>query len=182
MVALLSVCGLHPRAAQPTSWLDRPLAGWNAAGAAVPRASVGEADRKRCNLAPASTGVDRVLESAGWIAQPHLDRALVSDDVEIVAGVSSFDGACAPASFNLFVFSGGRFAGTLSPVPMSPRVDGVAGAVRFVKEGISAEFARYKPGDADCCPSARVAVTYRVDRSPAGPSIVPVNVRTTRSY
>lgn len=180
-LAVLCVCGVNSVAAQ-TAWLDQPLTGWNAAGAPLPRGAVDEVALKRCNLVPPSTAADRALEAAGWIPQPHLDRRLISNDVEIVAGSRSLDASCAPAAFNLFVFVGGRFAGTLSPGPMTPRTDGSAGPVRFVNEGISAEFARYKPGDADCCPSARVAVQYRIDRTPAGPSVVPVNVRTTRSY
>jgi hypothetical protein len=96
--------------------------------------------------------------------------------------LSALDATCAPGGFNLFVFVDGRFAGTLSPTSMKPRADASAGPVRFVNDGISAEFARYKAGDSDCCPTARVAVQYRIDRSAAGPAVVPVNVRTTRSY
>jgi hypothetical protein len=184
-LAVVCVCGANSVAAQ-TAWLDQPLTGWNAAGAPLPKGTVDAAARgdalERCKLVPASTAADRALEAAGWIPQPHLDRRLISNDVEIVAGFSSLDASCAPAAFNLFVFMGGRFAGTLSPRSMTPRTDASAGPVRFVNDGISAEFARYKPGDADCCPSARVAVQYRVDRSAAGASVVPVNVRTTRSY
>jgi hypothetical protein len=187
-VAVLCVCGANFVAAQ-TAWLDQPLTGWNAAGAPLPRGTTDAAARadalKRCKLTPPSTAADRALEAAGWIPQPHLDRRLISNDVEgieIVAGFSSLDASCAPAAFNLFVFVGGRFAGTLSPGSMTPRTDASAGPVRFVNDGISAEFARYKPGDADCCPTARLAVQYRIDRTPTGPSVVPVNVRTTRSY
>jgi hypothetical protein len=182
--ALALLCGVVVTA--QTTWLDQPLTGWHAAGALLPKGTADAAARadalKRCNLSPASTVADRALEAAGWIPQPHLDRPLVRNDVEIVAGFSSLDANCAPAAFNLFVFVGGRFAGTLSPGLMTPRTDASAGPVRFVNDGISAEFARYKPGDADCCPSARVAVQYRIDRTGAAPSVVPLNVRTTRSY
>jgi hypothetical protein len=169
-----------------TAWLDQPLTEWNAPGSALPKGTTDAAARAdaltRCKLVPPTTAADRALDAAGWIPQPHLDRPLVSDDVEVVAGFSSLDANCAPAAFNLFVFVGGRFAGTLSPGLMTPRRDAAAGPVRFVNDGISVEFARYKPGDSDCCPTARVAVQYRLDRSAAGPSVVPVNVRTTRSY
>jgi LppP/LprE lipoprotein len=90
------------------------------------------------------------------------------------------DEACLPAVYHLFVFVGGRFAGTLSPVPMSSRLDGSAGAVRLSPPLISAEFARYAGDDPPCCPSSRVTVRYRVDRLPAGPVVVPIEVRTTR--
>jgi hypothetical protein len=173
-------------AAAQSAWLDQPLTGWNAPGSALPKGTADAAARadalKRCKLIPPTTTADHALEGAGWIPQPHLDRPLTSNDVEIVAGFWSIDASCAPAAFNLFVFVGGRFAGTLSPDLMTPRKDAAAGPVRFVNEGISAEFARYKPGDSDCCPTARVAVQYRIDRSPSGPSVVPVTVRTTRSY
>jgi hypothetical protein len=182
--ALVLLCS-HGATAQ-TAWLDQPLTGWNAPGTALPKGTMDATARAdavtRCKLLPPTTTVDRALEAAGWIPQPHLDRPLVSDDVEIVAGFSSLDASCAPTAFNLFVFVGGRFAGTLSPRLMSPRQDAAAGPIRFVSEGISAEFARYKPGDSDCCPTARMAVQYRIDRSPSGPSVVPVTVRTTRSY
>jgi LppP/LprE lipoprotein len=184
-LAVVCVCGANFVAAQ-TAWLDQPLTGWNAAGAPLPKGTAGAAARadalKRCKLVPPSTATDRALEAADWIPQLHLDRPLISNDVEIVAGFSSLDASCAPAAFNLFVFVDGRFAGTLSPGSMTPRTDASAGPVRFVNDGISAEFARYKPGDADCCPTARVAVQYRIDRTPTGPSVVPVNVRTIRSY
>jgi hypothetical protein len=182
--AFVVLCGSV--AAAQTAWLDQPLTGWNAPGSALPKGTTDAAARadafKRCQLAAPATTVDRALEAAGWIPQPHLDRPLASNDVEIVAGFSSVDASCAPVAFNLFVFVGGRFAGTLSPQLMAPRKDAAAGPVRFVNDGISAEFARYKAGDSDCCPTARVAVQYRIDRSTAGPSVVPVTVRTTRSY
>ena len=182
--ALALLCG--PAATAQTAWLDQPLAGWNAPGAPPPKGTADAAARadarKRCKLTPPATAADGALDAAGWIPQPHLDRPLASNDVEVLAGFSSLDASCAPAAFNLFVFVGGRFAGTLSPGAMTPRTDASAGPVRFVGDGISAEFARYKPGDSDCCPSARVAVQYRIDRSSAGPSVVPVTVRTTRSY
>ena len=114
--------------------------------------------------------------------QSYLDRELIKDDVEIIAGVSALDSKCAPVDYNLFVFVGGRYAGALSPRPMVPGTDAAAGVVRFADDGITAEFARYKPGDATCCPSSRVSVRYRIDRSADGPIVVPLDIRTTRSY
>ena len=81
----------------------------------------------------------------------------------------------------MYVFVGGRYAGALSPQVMTPGTDASAGAVRFTDDGITVEFARYKPGDSTCCPTSRVAVRYRIDRSDVGPVVVPVDVRTTRS-
>ena len=82
--------------------------------------------------------------------------------------------------YNLFVFVGGTFAGVLSPTPMTSRLDGSSGAVRLPLPNITAEFARYTTTDPLCCPSSRVTVRYRIDRSAAGPVVAPVEVRTTR--
>ncbi len=101
-------------------------------------------------------------------------------DVEIIAGMSGADGMCRPTGFNLFVFVGGRLAGTLSPVPMSSREDGSVGAVRLAPEGtITAEFARYTEKDALCCPSSRVSVRYRVERGAAA-VVVPLAIQVIR--
>jgi hypothetical protein len=90
---------------------------------------------------------------------------------------------CRPLGYNVFLFVGGRFAGTLSPARMNSRADGVSGAVRFVGEDtISAEFARYTEKDALCCPSSRMTVRYRVERSGAQPIVAPIDIRTTRSF
>jgi hypothetical protein len=166
--------------------LDQPLTTWNRAGAAIPLAPQVseplEQVAKRCVIAVPATPAARALAAAGWLPLQHLDRELVNGDVEILAGMTAADGMCRPLAFNLFVFAGGRYAGTLSPVVMSSRADGSAGAVRFVNDTIAAEFARYKAGVALCCPAARVSVTFRVERAAAGATVAPVEMRTTRSY
>ncbi len=87
---------------------------------------------------------------------------------------------CRPVTYNLFVFVGGRFAGSLSPTPMSSRLDGSSSVVRLPLPTITAEFARYTSSDTPCCPSSRVTVRYRIDRSDSGPLVVPTEIRTTR--
>ena len=87
---------------------------------------------------------------------------------------------CRPVTYNLFVFVGGRFAGVLSPTSMASRLDSSSGVVRLPLPAITAEFARYTGTDALCCPSSRVTVRYRIDRTAAGPVVAPVEVRTTR--
>jgi hypothetical protein len=173
-------------AAQETAWLDRPIENWNKPGAAVPRGPTDRSDhddaQERCKATPPQTPATRAVASAAWVPLPHLDRELIKDDVEILAGVSGLDSKCAPMDYHLFVFVGGRYAGALSPRPMVPGKDAAAGVVRFTPEGITTEFARYKPGDSDCCPSSRVSVRYRIDRSADGAVVVPLDVRTTRSY
>jgi hypothetical protein len=185
VACLLAGSGRAP-GAQTAAWLDRPIQNWNASDAAVPRGSADPSGRDdalgRCQAAPPQTPAVRSIASAGWIPQLHLDRELVKDDVEIIAGVSGLDAKCAPKDYNLFVFVGGRYAGALSPGPMIPGTDAAAGVVRLADEGIITEFVRYQAGDSACCPSSRVSVRFRIDRSPAGPVVVPIEVRTTRSY
>ena len=175
-----------PLNSQPTpTWLDRPLTNWNTAGMPVPITPAGsetpESILKRCQLKPPrETMAERAIESASWMPFWHVDQQLIRDDIEVLGGMRAADEACLPATYHLFVFVEGRFAGTLSPAPMSSRRDGSAGAVRLSPPLISAEFARYAENDPPCCPSSRVTVRYRVDRLPAGPVVVPIEVRTTR--
>lgn len=184
--AVVLSSGLFAQDAGVQSWLDGPLAGWNRAGAAVPRAPAAgesrEALARRCTLTiPQSTRAERAIAEAGWIAAPHFDRQLAQGDVEILDGLISAGPECRPASFQSFVFVGGRFAGTLSPEPMATEHDGVAGPLRILPgDIITADFSRYRPEDAGCCPSAHFVVRFKVDRSGSAPTVVPVEVRKTR--
>lgn len=177
----------------PASWLDRPLSGWNKAGAAVPPApAFAEAKAaviSRCRLIPPrSTRAEQAVDAAGWIPFWNVDQQLVREEVEIVGGMRGADAECQPAAYNVFVFVGDQFAGTLSPTEMTTKADSASGVVRMplppinTKFIISAEFARYQNADALCCPSSRVAVRYRIDRTAAGPVVVPVELRTTRAH
>jgi hypothetical protein len=171
----------HPLA----TWLDQPLSNWNSAGATLPTApSGGEAKLaivERCKLTPPrSTTAERALDAAGWIPFWNVDQQLVRDEVEIVGGMRAADDTCRPATYNLFVFVGGRFAGTLSPLPMTTGQDGSSRAVRMPLPLITAEFARYANADTLCCPSSHVTVRYRIDRAQAGPVVTPVEIRTNR--
>ena len=87
---------------------------------------------------------------------------------------------CRPVTYNLFVFVRGQFAGLLSPTAMASRLDSSSGAVRMTLPALTAEFARYSSNDPLCCPSSRVTVRYRIDRTAAGPVVAPVEIRTTR--
>jgi LppP/LprE lipoprotein len=186
-IALL-VAAVIGQAGPPASWLDKPLAGWNDPGAAIPRAPTtqgGESSAalaKRCQFTgDRSTPAARALAEAGWIPFPHFDQKLAQDGVEIMDGLTAADGMCRPRGYNVFVFVDGRFAGTLSPAAMNSREDGTAGAVRILSgTTLTAEFARYTDKDALCCPSARVTVTFTIDRSAGGAVVKPVSVKTTR--
>lgn len=182
---LLTFVASAAQTADRAGWLDRPLTNWNVPGASMPKAPTAEEPIatliKRCQLQlPTSTAAERAIEAAGWIPFWNFDQQLVRDDVEIVGGMSAADGMCRPMAYNLFVFVGGRFAGTLSPATMNSRLDGSSGAVRVAPPTITVEFARYTATDPLCCPSSRVTVQYRIDRPSSGPIVAALEVRTTR--
>jgi hypothetical protein len=183
--SLLLTSSVSAGQSTPSSWLDRPLTNWNKAGSPVPPAPGGgaaaESVIRRCQLTPPrSTTAERAIDAAGWIPFWNVDQQLVREDVEIIAGMREADGMCRPATYNLFVFVGGRFAGVLSPMPMTSRLDSSSGVVRLALPGITAEFVRFASTDPLCCPSSRVTVRYRIDRTAAGPVVAPVEVRNTR--
>jgi len=167
-------------------WLDRPLSNWNSAGSAMPRPAAYEESiagiAKRCDVtSKRATPAERSVSDAGWIPFYVFDRQVVQGDVEIIGGLSAADGMCRPVNYNVFVFVGARFAGTLSPVRMTSRVDGAIGAVRLSQEGIiAAEFMRYVDRDPLCCPSGRVTLRYHVDRTSTPPLVVPSAMQPTR--
>jgi hypothetical protein len=154
-----------------TSWLDRPPAAWSHAPGAVPQARAGTAS------AAAET-----VRKAGWAPFLHFDRAIARDDIEILGGMTAAASpGCEPTTFNLFVFVGGIFAGTISPIVMGHGRDGVVGAVRVTgPDAVTAEFARYTTKDTECCPTSRVRVTYRIERAGPQRTLVPVDIRTLR--
>lgn len=192
-LALVALVGLQSPSG---SWLDKPPANWNVAGAqlpkAPPRSAAGGNDgsespaelAKRCDLtADRSTPEARAIADAGWVPFLHFDQKLQQGDVIILDGLAGADAMCRPLDFHVFVFVGGHFAGTLSPTAMSSRIDGVASVVRLPQPNtITAEFQRYTSTDALCCPSSRVAVTYTIDRTGKAPVVTPTGVRTTRQF
>ena len=175
-----------PPHAQAPSWLDKPALGWNVSAAQIPRApnstEAGAAILKRCQMDDRrGTAGERAIAAAGWTPFLVFDRELVNGDLEIIGGLAGADGMCRPMGFNVFVFVGGRYAGTLSPAPMDSRTDGTVGAVRILDPNtISGEFSRYTDKDALCCPSSRVSVTYRIDRTPRGPTVTATATREIR--
>jgi hypothetical protein len=174
------------QAVPPAAWLDRPLSGWNKPGLAVSKAPRFDESRdetlKRCKLTLLrTTAGERQLAEAGWTPFHNFDQQLLRDGIEIVGGMTGADGMCRPTGYNLFVFVDGRFAGSLSPVLMTSRLDGASGAVRIVAaDAITSDFARYTSADPLCCPSSHVSVRYTVDRSGAQPVVVPTERRDRR--
>ena len=167
-------------------WLDRPPAGWNQPAASVPPSRIAADSQatleRRCGAPKsASPGAVDAIRRARWVPFLHLDQAIASNDIEVLGGMTGATPGCEPLYFNLFVFAGGVFVGTVSPVMMAPTRDGAAGAVRITgADALSVEFARYVAGDSDCCPSSRVRVSYRIDRSGAGPTLVATDARQVR--
>lgn len=137
---------------------------------------------KRCGT-PKAVSPESIaaLRRARWVPFLHLDQALARNGVEVVGGMAAATPGCEPTAFNLFVFVDGRFAGTLSPAPMNPSRDGAAGAVRITGvDTLTVEFARYMPDDAECCPSSRERVSYRIEKTGAGPTLVQTDARKVR--
>ena len=170
-----------------TLWLDRPLAAWTHAAGTVPQARAGtesqSALEQRCGSSSlTASAAAEAVRKVGWAPFLHFDRAIAGDDVEVIGGMTAAAvPGCEPTMFNLFVFVGGTFAGTISPMVMGQGSDGVVGAVRITgADALTAEFARYTTKDTACCPSSRVRVTYRIERAGAQPTLVPVGRRTLR--
>lgn len=161
------------------AWLDAPLEGWNRSGAALlqePAAEGGPDPRCREQARAAAGAEDRTVVAAGWSLVGPLQ---VFGDTSVVTATSDFDGMCRWRGYQVFVFSGGRFAGTLSPQPMNSRTDGAAVQVHLYGDSnLTAEFARYTDKDPMCCPSRTSVVTYRLERTLEGPVVVPVTVST----
>jgi hypothetical protein len=182
-LTLLLAGTVAPVLAQSGAWLEGDLAAWNKAGAAVPAAGrrpQRDAGPNTCFANVAASPAVTAVAAAGWLPFLHQDREVKRGRIEVVAGTSDATAACEPIDFNLFVFVDGRFAGTLSPVPMTTGKDGAVGAVRITgDDSLTAEFARYAPDGPECCPSRRVRVSYEVDM--AGEAAVkPVSVQHLR--
>ena len=163
-------------------WLDRPLTNWNMAGTPIPRAPKPAESLKaviaRCRLTPPAGGGADAVAAAGWIPFDYFGKPLVQGDVAIVGGMSGADGMCRPTGYNVFVFVGGRHAGTLSPEAMTSRQDGSSGEIRVSPPEITVDFARYTAADPLCCPSSRADVRFRIDRTTAGAVVVPVAIQS----
>jgi hypothetical protein len=137
---------------------------------------------KRCGTPKAASPESvSALKRARWVPFLHLDQPIARNGIEIVGGMTAASPGCEPESFNLFVFVDGAFAGTLSRTAMTPSRDSVAGAVRITgADTLTVEFARFMPGDAACCPSSRERVSYRIEKTGAGATLVATDTRQLR--
>jgi hypothetical protein len=184
VVALLCAGALLalPRTARADgSWIDAPLQNWNVAGADLPAAPApsNESQNPRCAGAarPAETDEDNAVAAAGWTLVGSYEGGW---GLKVIIGTSSYDGMCRPLGFQVFVFADGWFAGTISPVTMDSRTDGVVDRVTITPpgDGLVASFGRYTPSDPLCCASSTSTVQYHIDRSGGAPVLVPVSAST----
>ncbi len=181
-LVFLGVTWASPASPAGGAWLDaRPLAAWNKAGARIPRALRFDPDpflAKQC-ASQARTPVsaaDQAVVKAGWKLIGSSQRF---GDTEVVLGRSGVDGMCRPLGYQGFVFSGGKFAGTLAPRPMDSRTDGAAQAPELWSAGtLSVTFSRYAGRDPLCCPSRVSTVQYRIEAGSGGPVLTVIDVTT----
>jgi LppP/LprE lipoprotein len=164
------------------AWLDQIVANWNRPDASVPPAPVVEGAAQnltRCREArrPSTLAADRAVRAAGWTL---FGPAQLFSATTVVMAMADVDGMCRPLRYQAFVFVNGRFAGTLSPVPMDSRTDGALSIVRlFHANEMVGEFTRYTATDPLCCPSRTSTVIYRIDPAPRAPVVTPVTVSTS---
>jgi LppP/LprE lipoprotein len=195
-VLLTALVQAQIASAQQAIWLDQPLAAWNRPSDQVPeapaplgvsspqcskneRAPVTDGPAPRAPSLDASAPVtgneEPQVEAAGWRLEAYWPTQR-KGDLAVLLATSAYDGMCRPWRFNGFMFYRGRFAGTLSPVNMNSREDGVlAQDLSLPNDGeLDAQFIRYAPTDPLCCPSrGRTVVRFGRHGSTAAPVMVP---------
>jgi LppP/LprE lipoprotein len=163
------------------SWLDRPLRNWNRPQAKISSAPPGGLDGSpdicRDSIRKPTGPEDRAVTAAGWLLVGSLQRL---SGTALVLAESSADGMCRPMGFQEFVFVGGRFAGTISPVPMNSREDGAMNPIELHRaDRLNAAFSRYAQSDARCCPSRQTLVSYEIKTVDGRPLLVPLSLHTS---
>ena len=181
-VGLAVILAAGPAAA---AWLDADTPDqWSSRDGAVPPAPKVDGNddpRGRETERPAETREDRALTARGW----RLFREYLGGwGIRVVWALSGYDGMCRPLGYQVFVFAGGKLAGTLSPTAMNSRTDASLTSLQLLgpraSDGptITATFHRYAESDPLCCPTRRTAVQYRVDRSQRAPVLRALSART----
>lgn len=177
--------GAEPVAAQTTgtSWLDQqPAVNWNVPGSDVPKAPAqGDwpAITGRCagQVRPTVGREDQAVVGAGWTLVGPLQTY---GESVLVTAATSADGMCRPLRYQGFVFAGGAFAGTVSPVPMNSREDGMIDSLVLVQPTrVLARYRRYSKDDPLCCPSRASETTFEITRESGKPRLVPGPVSTS---
>jgi LppP/LprE lipoprotein len=160
------------------SWLDSgSLESWNHPGLSLPAAPPGRKNPDpRCAQLARSPGSDeeRQLRARGW---DLIGAPTEGAGVRVVGAASDYDGMCRPRQFQFFVFSGGTFAGTLSPALMDSRTDGALNGVTLEGDRkLKARYARYAAADPLCCPSRTTTVLFSLAGDP--PILTPLTAVT----
>lgn len=164
IVLAFLVLGFSNITAQTGAWLDQqPIRNWNTTSMNIPRP-----DRRlrpqvaQCSkTARAATfAQDRTLMQNGfWPVGP----AQVHGATVVIIAARDFDGMCRPNEFQAFLFDARRLIGTFSPQLMNSRTDGALSWVRMISPTeFEAEYERFGPGDALCCPSRMQRVRFGV--------------------
>ncbi len=168
LVLLAPVCD----GAERSSWLEGAVVSWNKPGAGVAKAPAAASPDPRCleTARAAASKPDTLVVESGWTL---VGAVQVFGSTRAFLASAGFDGMCRPVDYQGFVFADGKFAGTLSPVPMRSRSDGSLTTLRLTsKTSLSADFARYLDQDPLCCPSRLASVSYRIESAPTGPLLV----------
>jgi hypothetical protein len=151
-------------ASAETIWLDQPLKPWNVAGAAIPTAPPAQLAQQICTTREraAANAEEKVVAGAHWRLEEYWPTVR-RGNLAVVVALSDYDGMCRPYGYNAFVFADGKYAGTLSPVNMNSRFDGMLNRVPDIPSDgvVQAIYTRYSPKDPLCCPSLPASVvTY----------------------
>jgi hypothetical protein len=187
VVALAIISHLAKASAQPVeparSWFDSPLFNWNRQGDEFPQLPrpvlAGQSpldSRCRDQLRQPAVAAERAVVKLGWTLY---GPAQIFASARLFTALAGVDGMCRPLGYQAFVYAEGRYAGTLSPMPMNSRTDGALTTVRLVSATrIIAEFARYRDSDPLCCPSRISTVDYSL-RNDEIPALAAVRVTTS---
>ncbi|HEY7289204.1 MAG TPA: LppP/LprE family lipoprotein [Vicinamibacterales bacterium] len=154
---------------KPAAWLDEAKpASWNKPGLPIPSApKVDEPVDPRCReqARPPQLTEDRLVRDRGWDLIGAFEGGW---DVVVIQGTAGYDGMCRPRRYQAFVFVRGEFAGTLSPQPMESRTDGALDRIFLGgRTQLTAQYRRYSPSDALCCPSKTTSVEFAISSAPA---------------
>ena len=160
-----------------SSWLDSAsLQPWNHPGLSLPSAPPPRNPDPRCGqrARPPGSAEDRQLRAQGW---DLIGAPTEGAGVHVVGAASDYDGMCRPRQYQFFVFSGGAFAGTLSPALMDSRTDGALNGVALQGDRkLEARYARYAAADPLCCPSRTTIVLFSLASDP--PILTPLTAIT----
>lgn len=164
----------------PPSWLDSQLVNWNRQGNDLPQlpraVRTGESplvSRCRDQVRQPAVAAEKAVVKLGWTLY---GPAQIFAGARVFTAMAGVDGMCRPLGYQAFVYVEGRYAGTLSPVPMNSRTDGALTTIRLVSATrIVGEFARYRDADPLCCPWSLSMVTYSLKNDEV-PTLTAVSV------